>query len=104
MQKTETATQTLTDNQIAVLAQLRSTLAHAVTRYDMKQAGKRGYNRYALGMYLGAVQDICSELRDHPEKETRAVIVAHFNGRLLDHCLRACGFAVSTRDEQRGSL
>ncbi len=93
-------TQTMTNSE-RVIAQLHATLAHAVTEYDRKQAGKRGYNHYALAHYLGAVQTICAELTVDPDRLTRDVIIDHFNGRLLDVCLRACGFNTSTRQEQQ---
>ncbi len=95
---------TVTGNQAKVLAQLHDTLAHAVTEYDRKQSARKGYNHYALGHYLGAVQEICAVLAHYPDRLTRDVIVEHFNGRLLDTCLRACGFNTSTRQEQMESF
>jgi hypothetical protein len=38
------------------------TLAHAVTAYDRKQEGKRGYNPYALPQYLARCEDIAREV------------------------------------------
>lgn len=33
-------------------------LAHELTTQDRAEAGKRGYNPYALGIVLGAAQDV----------------------------------------------
>ncbi|HLZ39424.1 MAG TPA: hypothetical protein VKQ11_00585 [Candidatus Sulfotelmatobacter sp.] len=74
-------------------------LAHAVTAYDMAASRRRGYNRYALGQYLQAVESVDEALRRG--KPMREAIVAAFYGRLLDACLKAVGEAQSTREEQR---
>ncbi len=76
-------------------------MAHIVTAYDIKESTKRSYNRYAIGMYLGAAQAVCAELQANPELETRKVIIAHFNGRLCDMILRGLGFNPQTKDELR---
>lgn len=75
-------------------------LAHAVTDYDRKQYGKRGYNPYALPQYLAAVASVDEELAKGVD--LRKAIVSNFNGRLLDRCLKAVGLETSTVQEQRG--
>ena len=75
-------------------------LSHAVTEYDRRQQGKRGYNVYALAQYLGAVNKVEDAVKSG--KSLRAALVANFNGRLLDVCLKAVGEAASTSLEQRG--
>ena len=75
-------------------------LSHAVTEYDRRRQGKRGYNVYALARYLGAVNEVEDAVR--AGKSLRAALVANFNGRLLDVCLKAVGEAGSTSLEQRG--
>jgi hypothetical protein len=74
-------------------------LAHAVTEYDRKQFGKRGYNPYALGQYLQAVANVDEDLA--AGMDLRKAIVSNFNGRLLDRCLKAVGLETSTIEEQR---
>lgn len=74
-------------------------LAHAVTQYDMAQSRKRGYNRYALGQYLQAVESVDEALRRG--KPLREAICNAFCGRLLDVCLKAVNESPSTREEQR---
>lgn len=78
---------------------LHYTLVHAVTEYDRKQQGKRGYNIWALPQYLGAVET--AEQRIAEGKTTREALVASFCGRLLDVVLKSVGEAKSTREEQR---
>lgn len=78
---------------------LHSKLAHAVTDYDRKQEGKRGYNRYALSQYLRAVHETVADI--DLGKAPRRALVDHFSGRLLDATLKAAGLPSSTRDEQR---
>lgn len=41
---------------------LQQALAHAVTRYDRQQEGKRGYNVYALPQYLARCEDIADDV------------------------------------------
>ncbi len=88
-------------NSKAVCDALHSRMAHIVTTYDIKESTKRGYNRYAIAMYLGAVQEVCAELEANPNLETRKVIISHFNGRLCDAILRGLAFNPQTKDELR---
>lgn len=79
---------------------LRFKLTHAVTDFDRKQQGKRGYNIYALAHYLGAIERIEEEIQSG--KAIRDAIVSNLSGRLLDRCLKAVGQPTSTMAEQRG--
>ena len=81
-------------------AMLHFRLTHAVTEFDRKQQGKRGYNVYALAHYLGAIERIEQEIKSG--KPIRNAIVSNLNGRLLDRCLKAVGEPTSTDQEQRG--
>lgn len=76
-------------------------LAHAVTRYDRRQAGRRDYNPYALGQYLLRVDAVLEDVANGAE--VRAAIVAAFTGRLRDHVLRFVGQDRATADEDRGA-
>lgn len=78
--------------------EIARTLTHAVTQYDRKQEGKRGYNRYALPQYLAAVHSVEEQVSKGASR--RCAIVSNFCGRLLDVCLKAVGEPVSTREEQ----
>lgn len=76
-------------------------LVHAVTEYDRKQSTKKSYNRYALGMYLQAVQSVESWLGEDSRHTLRQAIVRYFNGRLMDACLAAIGEPKGTLQEHR---
>jgi hypothetical protein len=63
------------------------TLAHAVTAYDRKQEGKRGYNPYALPQYLARCEDIvCDVAAGYPLAQ---VIEQNLLDRLRNHVARA---------------
>lgn len=72
----------------------RSLLTHAVTRYDRAEAAKAArnrrayYNPYALGIYLGRVDDIMADLEKGSTLED--AVAAAFNDRLRDHVLKFC--------------
>lgn len=82
-------------------AMLHHKLIHAATEYDRRQQGKRGYNVYALGHYLGAIERAEQDI--DAGATVRAALVASFNGRLLDTMLKAAGESISTDSEQRGT-
>jgi hypothetical protein len=77
---------------------LHDQMVHAVTGYDRKQAGKRSYNRYALGRYLERVADIEADVGRGAD--VRKAIVAAFTGKLLDAVLRGIGQPIATKDEE----
>ena len=76
---------------------LHSALVHAVTEYDRRESTKRGYNYYALGQYLIRLEEIEADIADG--MPTRTALLRAFNGRLLDHLLKAVGEPKYTRDE-----
>lgn len=78
-------------------ATTRARLVNAVTEYDRKQQGKRGYNHYALGHYCNAIQNVAEDMEEG--RNIRAALLRCFNGRLLDVCLKAVGEAKFTMEE-----
>jgi hypothetical protein len=74
----------LTSNRytLYIMTNLHAKLSNVVTEYDRKQSGKRGYNPYALSMYLGAVNDACNEI-ETTGKPASKVLRGYFNDRLL---------------------
>lgn len=59
----------------------------ALTEYDRRQSTRRGYNHYALGHYLGALQE-AEKLVDDGQSWSDALPQV-FCDRVLDVCLRA---------------
>lgn len=78
---------------------LSAYLAHAVTDYDRRQQTRRGYNPYAIGHYLGAVQAIEADITQGAD--VRAAVLDHLTGPLASFVLRTIGHAALTRDEAR---
>ena len=76
-------------------------MVHAVTEWDRKQITKRGYNPYALGIYLQRVDEVSKDI----EKGTdpRKAIAAGFSDRLVDFILKQCGLTQLTVDEHRNA-
>jgi hypothetical protein len=72
-------------------------LVHAVTEYDRKESTKRGYNMYALAMYIGRVNDVEEDVNSGVP--LRQALLRGFNGRVLDVCLKAVGEPKFTKDE-----
>ncbi len=68
---------------------LSDKLVHAVTRYDRAQSIKRGYNHYALGIYLNRIDDVMGDI--HKGVGVAKALQSGFNDRLLDHLLKAIG-------------
>lgn len=64
-------------------------LVHALTRYDERESKKRGWNPYALGIYLARIDEVMEDIKKGasiPE-----AIQAGFTGRLQSVCLKAVG-------------
>ncbi|MBU1621878.1 MAG: hypothetical protein KJ604_20675 [Gammaproteobacteria bacterium] len=78
----------------------RLKLSSALTAYDIRQSKRKGYNRYAIGHYLKALEQ--TERAIDQGEDIRSALVANYCGRLLDVTLKAVGLPLSTRDEQRG--
>jgi|HubBroStandDraft_6_1064221.scaffolds.fasta_scaffold09475_5 hypothetical protein len=72
-------------------------LVHAVTAYDRKRQGKRGYNIWALPQYLGAVERVETDIAKGIP--LRQALVSHLSDRLLDACLKAVGESKATLNE-----
>jgi hypothetical protein len=81
---------------------MKNKLISAVTQYDRKQATKRGYNNYALGIYFERVDAVCADVE--AGADPRAAITAGFSGRLADACLEAVGLDKATDAENRSDV
>ena len=77
--------------------QIHAALTHALTLYDQKEAKKKGYNRYALGIYFQRLEEIMADIERGADP--RQAIVAGFDGRLADACCRAIGATITTKKE-----
>ncbi len=77
---------------------VRTKLVHAATEYDRKQASKRSYNRYALGIYLNAIDATCKDIEQG--LTVRAALLVNFNDRLLDAMLKSVGETKFTEEER----
>lgn len=81
---------------------LHAKLLNTLTEYDAKESTKKGYNRYALALYCGALiktiryADNGCGLRD--------AIVTCFCGRLCDKLLSAVDLEKMTADECKFGL
>jgi hypothetical protein len=74
--------------------ELKSTLTHAVTRYDRKQSHKPHYNIYALPQYLTRVADIVEDVESGTDIQS-AIVAGFTPGQLRNACLKAVGCNVS---------
>jgi hypothetical protein len=80
---------------------LHDKLIHAVTEFDRKQSKKPHYNMYALGQYIGRVQEVTADIV--AGANPREAITAAFSGRLLAVCLKAASLDKATTEEIRGT-
>lgn len=76
---------------------IRFKIVHALTEHDRKQSTKKGYNPYALGIYLDAVHHIDDCVKRGISLED--AICDAFCGRLLTLVLKAAGIK---RDPNKG--
>jgi hypothetical protein len=76
---------------------IKDALIHAASQYDMREMKKRGYNHYALAQYFSRIDDVLEDIERGAGP--RQALLAAFNGRLLDHLLKAIGEPKFTRDE-----
>ena len=67
--------------------QLLADLSRAVTAWDRRQSNRRGYNIYALGIYLQGVDRVVQAVQEGAT--ARAAIARNFNDRLHDHIVRS---------------
>ncbi len=77
---------------------LHDKLLAAIMEYDRKEATKRGYNSFALGIYIERLHDVDADIA--AGANVREAIVAGFCGRLLTRLLKAAGEATDTREDQ----
>ena len=71
----------------AIDPRVRLAIILALTQYDIRQSKRRDYNRYALGHYLGAMEDVDDQVArgiDLMDALERA-----FTGRLHDCVAKA---------------
>lgn len=82
------------------LGLIRIRLVSALTQFDARQKGKKGYNPHALGIYFRGLQEVYDPAVESGKSPRHALFEA-YNGRLLDALLVAIGEPKFTRDEQR---
>jgi hypothetical protein len=82
-----------------VTIDLHPEFMHAVTRYDRRHEGKRGYNPYALGLYMIRAAETCKRIE--AGEPIREAIPQDFNDRLADHLLKWFGLPVRTCGRDR---
>ena len=80
----------------------RVRLFNAMTEYDRKQSGRKGYNPHALGHYARGLQKVSQ--RVSIGQPLRDAIITEFVGRLCDTLLRAVGLPKMTDDEAKWGL
>lgn len=76
--------------------ELKFRLIHGLTAYDQRQSTKRGYNRYALGIYLGRVDDICADVERGAD--IASAIRRGFSGAVLRAACKAAGVPIQADD------
>jgi hypothetical protein len=74
--------------------ELRSTLCHAVTRYDRRRVNRADYNIYALPQYLARVTDIVDDVKNGADIQS-AIVAGFTPGPLRNACLKAIGGNIS---------
>ena len=80
----------------------RAKIVHALTAYDRRQAGHKGYNPYALGQYFQAVERTFEDEGVKAGEGLRGSILRNFCGKVADVCLKAVGESPATVEELRG--
>lgn len=79
---------------------IRDKLISALTQYDEKQSKRKFYNPHALGIYFERVDDVMADIERGAT--VRQALLAGFNDRLLDVCLKAVGEQPFTKEEMQG--
>lgn len=72
----------------------------ALVKFDELESKKKSYNRFAMGIYLSALQN--AETNMAAGRPLRQALVNAFTGRLLDRVLKSQGESKATLKEQRG--
>lgn len=73
---------------VSNLESRRAKCVHALTQYDIAQSSKRGYNRYALAMYLNGLNSAISAIEGCDE-DPKAAFEDVFCDRVLDVAWKA---------------
>lgn len=76
---------------------IRDKLISALTQYDEKQSKRKFYNPHALGIYFERVDYVMADIERGAT--VRQALLAGFNDRLLDVCLKAVGEQPFTKEE-----
>lgn len=69
--------------------EIQSRLASALTQYDAAQSKRKGWNPHALGIYFERLEAVIADMESGTAP--RQALLAGFNDRLLDVCLKAIG-------------
>lgn len=80
--------------------EVREKLTHALTQWDIKQSKKRGYNPYALGQYLIAVDRVTNAM--NCGVTIREALLDNFCDRILNLCIKTLNLDPATDAECRG--
>lgn len=72
---------------MATPAAIRAALVQAITRWDRQQSTRRGYNVYALGLYLIRLDEVMAEIE--AGRAPVEAVTEGFNDRLRDRLLSA---------------
>lgn len=80
--------------------EIKFKLMQALTAYDRRQSKTKHWNPNALGIYFQRVNEVCADIA--AGAKVRDAILAGFNDRVLDVCLRAVGQPEATRAEAQG--
>ena len=78
--------------------ELKQHLVMALTTYDRKCANRPGYNRNALGIYFGALDDAMAMI--DTGATVRAALLRCYCGRVLSVVLKAAGEPTFTHAEE----
>lgn len=90
------------DSLVMSPAEVRARVVMALTEYDRKQQGKRGYNPYALAHYCRAAQDIEASMKaDMADRGPRHWVLMTLCGKVADVALKAIGEGRATAEEKR---
>lgn len=76
---------------------IKDKLISALTQYDEKQSKRKFYNPHALGIYFQRVDEVMADIERGAT--VRQALLAGFNDRLLDVCLKAVGEKPFTKEE-----
>jgi hypothetical protein len=81
--------------------EIHSRIASALTQHDREQYTKPGWNPYALGHYMGAVQNIHDSIKGG--MSARQAVLTHLTGRVADKALKSISEPRATKEERRSN-